>query len=84
MHQGRLYRSNQEQLVANVQYRLMSEAPSSLWGELVPMENGQISNGEDYIVELENKNKIKCNLRKNVNRGVIGIPPRFAYRFMGS
>ncbi len=84
MHTGRLYRFNEQKLVANVNYRLLNEAPTSLCGELVPMEHVHISDGGDYIVELEDNHKIKCNLKKNVNLGVIGMPSRFRYRFVGS
>ncbi len=84
MYRGRLFKSNEEQIVANVRYRLLGQAPSKTWGELVPVECGQISDGGDYIVELENNNKLKCNLKKIVNQVVIGMPPRFVYRFTGS
>ena len=84
MQIGRLYRFSEEQFVANVNYRLLGGAPTNLWGELVPLECGRIADGGDYIVKLADNRKIKCNLRKNVNLGVIGIPPRFVYRFVGS
>jgi len=84
MQTGRLYRFNEEQFVADVNYRLLGEAPANLWGELIPMEYGHVNDGGDYIVELDDNRKIKCNLKKNVNLGVTGIPPRFVYRFAGT
>lgn len=80
---GKLFRFSEDEFVANVNYRLLGEAPTHLWGELVPIEYVNVSDGRDYIVALADDRKIKCNLRKNVNLGVIGMPPRFTYRFMG-
>lgn len=84
MQVGRLYRFSEEQFVANVNYRLLGDDPTSVWGELIPMEYGYISDGRDYIFELEDNRKIKCNLKKNVNLPAIGIPARFVYHFTGS
>jgi len=81
---GRLYRFSEEQFVVNVSYRLLGETSKNLWGELVPVEYARVADGGDYIVELADNHKIKCNLKKNVNRGAIGMPPRFVYRFVGS
>lgn len=83
MLMGKLYRFNEEQFVANVNYRLLREAATKLSGELIPVECERLSEGGDYIVELEDSRKIKCRLRKNVNSGVSGLPPRFVYRFSG-
>ena len=84
MHTGKLYRFNEEQFVANVNYRLLGDAPTNVWGELIPMEYGRISDGRDYIFEMEDNRKIKCNLKKNVNLPAIGVPARFVYSFVGS
>lgn len=84
MHTGKLYRCEEEQFVTDVSYRLISEAATTLCGELIPTDYGCVRDDGDYIVELEDRRKIKCNLRKNVNRGVIGVPPRFVYRFAGT
>ena len=81
---GRLYKSSNEQFVTAVRYKLLGEAPVSLWGELVPIEHGCIIDGLDYTFELDDNRKIKCNLKKRINVGVVGIPSRFAYRFVGS
>jgi len=83
MQIGKLYRTNKEEFVANISYRLIGGS-TRLWGELVPTEYVSVDDGGDYLVELENSRKIKCDLKKNVNRGVVGIPPRFIYRFTGS
>jgi len=80
---GKLFRFSEEQFVANVNYRLLGRARTHLWGELVPVEHVRVSDGSNYIVELEDNRKLLCNLKKNVNLGVIGMPPRFTYRFIG-
>ena len=81
---GRLFRRNEEQFVANINYRLLDEAPTHLWGELVPIEHVKVSDGSDYIVELEDSSKIQCRLKKNDSLAVIGMPPRFRYRFVNT
>ena len=84
MHSGKLYRSSEEQFVTNISYRLLVDSHTSINGELIPVDYVQVSDGTDYIVELEDSRKIQCNLKKNVNLPAIGLPPRFVYHFMGS
>lgn len=83
MHIGNLYRLEDEQFVAGINYQVMGETPTNLWGELIPVEYASIGGGEDYLLELEDARKIRCHLRKKVNRAVVGIPPRYIYHFMG-
>jgi hypothetical protein len=80
---GKLYRFSGE-FVANVNYRLLGQASTHLWGELIPTEYGRIGDGESYTIELEDNHKIKCNLRKRVNGAVTGMPPRYIYHFVGT
>ncbi|MFC2003708.1 hypothetical protein ACFLV4_07210 [Chloroflexota bacterium] len=84
MHTGKLYRMNEEQFVVDVDYRLLGETLANFWGELGPAECTRIADGGDYIVKLADNRKIKCNLKKNVNRAAVGFPARFVYRFAGS
>lgn len=84
MQMGRLYKSAEEQFVTNVNYRLIGQTSRNICGELVPTECVGIADGGDYTVELADNRKITCNLKKNVNLRVIGLPPRFVYRFVGS
>jgi len=81
---GKLYRFSEKQFVTNVNYRLYRHTPSNLYGELVPFESGCVSDGGDYTMELADKRKIRCNLKKRVDRAVIGIPPRYVYHFIGA
>ena len=83
MNIGKLYRFSGE-FVANVNYQLQGQAPTNLWGELIPTEYVRIGDDGSYTIELEDNRKIKCNLRKRVNRAVIGIPPRYVYHFVGT
>ncbi len=67
-----------------VNYHLLGETPAHLWGELVPIEHVRLSDEPDYVVELEDNRRVQCNLKKSANLGVIGVTPRFTYRFTGS
>lgn len=84
MRKGKLYMSSNEEFVANVNYRLQNESPTNWWGELTLIEYKPISDGEGYTLELEDKRKGKCALKKKVNRAVDGLPPRYKYHFAGS
>ncbi len=84
MNAGKLYSFNEEQFVTDVNYRLLGADYKSVSGELIPAGYGLISDGGKYIVELEDSRKIRCSLRKNVNRPTVGLPPRFVYRFTGA
>ncbi len=84
MQIGKLYRYSEEQFVTDINYQLMGDRLTNVSGELRPALHCQISDGGDYIVELEDNQRIKCNLRKNFNRPAFGLPPRFLYRFSGT
>lgn len=81
---GKLYRFNDEQFVTNVNYQLQGEAPTNLWGELIPTEYGRIGDSGDYTIELEDSRRIKCSLKRRINRAVYGIPTRYVYYFVGT
>ena len=81
---GKLYRYNDEQFIANVNYQFQHETPQKWWGELLLTEYMRINDGAGYILELEDNRKGKCTLNKRVNRAVTGIPPRYIYRFSGT
>ncbi len=83
MHIGKLYGFDDKQFVADINYQLMGETPTNLWGELVPTEYAQIGVADDFMLELDNNRRIRCHLKKRVNRAVIGIPPRYIYHFAG-
>ena len=82
---GKLYMSSNEEFVGNIDYQLQDESPPNWWGELTLTEYKRISDSDAYIIELEDKRKGKCRLRKRVNRAVSGVvPPRYVYHFAGT
>ena len=81
---GKLYKLNDEEFVATVNYRLQGGVPTNCWGELIPIEYIRIDDGGDYTIELEDNRKIRCNLKKRVNGAVTGIPCRYVYHFAGT
>ena len=81
---GKLYRLNDGQFVANINYKLFQHpAATNWWGELTLIHYAPLSEGDMFIVELEDKRKSKCHLKKMVNRAVSGIPARFIYHVTG-
>lgn len=80
---GKLYMSGDDQFVAEVDYTLQDDSQSGWWGELILTEYRRITEGGGYIIELEDKRKGRCHLKKRVNRAVSGVPPRYIYHFSG-
>ena len=83
MSNGKLYRSTDDNFLANVSYQFQHETAQSWWGELVLVEYLRLKDGP-YILELEDSRKGRCNLKKRVNRAVTGVPPRYIYHFTGT
>ncbi len=81
---GKLYRYNNNQFLASVDYKLFAgPKATNWWGELTLIENVRLSENDEFIIELEDKRKSKCFLKKRVNRAVIGTPARFIYHVTG-
>ncbi len=80
---GKLFTSNNEELVGEVEYQLHNESQTGWWGELSFMEYHRINDGS-YTIELEDERKGGCYLKKRVNRAVTGVPPRYVYHFTGN
>ena len=84
MDTGKLYRFSDGQFVANINYKLFHHSASrNWWGELTLIDYVDLSEGELFIIELENKRTSKCHLKKRVNRAVSGVPARFVYHVTG-
>lgn len=81
---GKLYKSNDEQFEANVDYQLFDKSPTKLWGELILDNYRPVDDGGGYVIELEDNHKCQCNLKRRINRAVSGIPPRYVYYFSGN
>ena len=73
---GKLFRSSDNQFVAEVSYQFQDESPTNWWGELTLTDFVRIKDNEGYIIELEDARRGKCRLRKRVNRAVTGFPTR--------
>jgi len=81
---GKLYRINDGQFVANINYKLFHHpAATNWWGELTLIDYVPLDEGNRFVIELEDKRKSKCHLKKMVNRAVSGIPPRYVYHVTG-
>ncbi len=81
---GRLYRTSDNKLVSKVNYQLHDVSATNWWGELTLIDNVRLSEGDWFIIELEDKRKSRCHLKKRVNRAVSGVPPRYIYHFTGT
>lgn len=80
---GKLYFSDGGEAILKVDYRFHDESPVSWWGELVPKEYRRLSDGDGYMLELEDGRRGRCSLRKRVNRAVSSTPPLYYYYFRG-
>jgi len=81
---GKLYRLSDDQFVARVSYQLFHHpATTNWWGELTLIDYTQLSEGDMFIIELEDKRKSRCHLKKRVNRAVSGVPARYVYHVTG-
>jgi hypothetical protein len=81
---GKLYRSIDEEFIAEVNYQFQHQSDQQWWGELILIDYARINDGAGYILELEDGCKSRCALKKRVNRAVTSLPPRYIYRFNGS
>ena len=81
---GKLYKFIDNQFVAYVNYQLFQHsAATNWWGELTLVDYVVLDEGDRFIIELEDKRKSQCYLKKRVNRAVSGIPPRYVYHVTG-
>jgi len=86
---GKIYKVGNKQAVATVKYQLHEEFTAGgklerWWGELTFMEKVNINNSDRYMIELEDKRKGRCSLKRRTNKAVLGVPPRYFYLFQGS
>jgi hypothetical protein len=81
---GKLYRLSDNQLLAQVNYQLFEHpAASNWWGELTLVDNTLLDEGEMFLIELEDRRRSQCHLKKKVNRAVSGLPSRYIYHVTG-
>lgn len=84
MNAGKLYKSINNQFVSDVNYQMHDETETSWWGELTFIASTRISDGDGYVIELDDGRQGRCRLKKRVNRAVSGVPPRYVYHFSGT
>lgn len=81
---GKLYRFGDNQFIARINYQLFQhEAAKNWWGELTLSDHASLDEGDVFVIELEDKRKSQCQIKKMVNRVVRGIPPRYTYHVTG-
>jgi len=80
---GKLYRSNDNELLSGVSYQI-HESDASWWGELTLATYERIKDGDGFVIELKDSRMGRCRLRKRVNRAVSGVPARYVYHFTGT
>lgn len=84
MSKGKLYEYRNNDFVVEVNYHLQNDSSTGWWGELTFTEYRRISDGDGYMLELDDGRKGKCSLKKMVNKAVSGVPPLYYYRFRGN
>ncbi len=86
---GKLYETDGKEPISMVSYQLYEEftprgALRRWWGELTIENSIQVREGDKYVIELEDKRKGRCSMRRRVNKAVIMVPPRFFYLLQGT
>ncbi len=84
MGTGNLYRLSDNEFIVSVNYQLLNDrTAANWWGELTPNDYTRFDDGDMFMIELEDKHRSKCHLKKKVNRAVSGLPPRYVYHVTG-
>ena len=83
---GKLYNVDGKEVVSTINYDIYEkpeteDSTGEWYGELTLDQD--IWPPSKYIIELEDKRKSTCHLKKRVNRAVSGIPPRYVYHVTG-
>ncbi len=86
---GKLYEADSKKLISMVSYKiheeLTIEGNLERWqGELTLTDNLRIDDGDRYVIELEDKRKGRCSLKRRINKAVILVPPRFFFLLQGT
>ena len=81
---GKLYKLSDGEFIGCVNYRVLHEKETNWWGELTLEDYVHIDDGDGFIIELEDKRRNQCNLKRRVNRAVSGIPPLWVYHITGT
>ena len=85
MSTGKLYKLSDGEFIGCVNYQLFQNEEGANWGgELTLEDYVRLDDGAGFIIELEDKRRGQCNLKRIVNRAVSGIPPRWVYHITGN
>ena len=85
---GTLYEIKSEKIISMVSYTIQEELTKigtlEKWGgELTLTDSVQIHDGDRYMIELVDKRKGRCHLKRRINRAVVLVPPRYIYLLRG-
>lgn len=81
---GKLHISGGEQDAVSIKYRFYVESRAGWRGEFVLQEYRRFSDGDGYVIELEDGRRGDCYIRKMVNRVIHAVPPIYSYYFRGN
>jgi hypothetical protein len=84
---GNLYRIGSEEYIDAISYQIHEDRTvesAHWWGEFTLSNIMNIHENDRYIIELEDRRKGSCYVKKLVNRVVRGVPPRYLYHFNGT
>ncbi|MFC1979588.1 hypothetical protein ACFLVS_01760 [Chloroflexota bacterium] len=86
---GTLYETHSGKVISMVSYHIHEELTSEgtlekWWGELTLTDSVKVPDGDKYMIELEDKRKGNCSLKRRINRAVILVPPRYIYLIRGN
>jgi len=81
---GKIHFPGDKQDAVGVKYRFYVESSAGWRGEFTPQDQRRFSDGDGYIMELEDGRQGECYIRKMVNRVITSVPPVYSYYFRGS
>ena len=84
MGTGYLYNLSDSEFIGSVKYRILHEEEITWWGELTLEDYFHVDDGDEFIIELEDKRMSQCQLKKIVNRATNGVPHNWTYRMVGT
>ena len=84
VRRGKIHFPGSKQEAVEVKYRFYVESPAGWRGEFTPQDQRRFSDGDGYIIELEDGRRGDCYIRKMVNRVIPTVPPVYSYYFRGS
>ena len=62
MPTGKLYQSNNDELIGGVNYQFQHESENRWWGELTLIDYVRIKDGPGYVLEREDGLRSRCSL----------------------